>query len=156
MKYFLKGLNTVLKSIFLLTLILFYHTVNAQDFKISPSLNIIGKGYSTDEQVIAEGKFTNTSNQKKTYHWYRIKKQLPMGWLVTTCVPGKCYSAEKDTGIFTLDKGKTGILDQNFFPNNRSGAAEIELYVYEKNQKATAIKVVFSVVVEEKVGFKKD
>ena len=156
MKYFLKGLYIQLWAICLLTIILFCQTVNSQDFKISPSLYIIGKGEISDEQVIAEGKFTNTSNKKKTYQWYRIKKQLPLDWLVTTCVPGKCYSAEKDSGIFILDKGKTGILDQNFFPNNKSGSAVIEFYVYEKNKKATAVKVDFAVTVIEKGGLKKE
>lgn len=124
--------------------------VNAQNFIISPSLKIEVKGNSKEEQVIAAGKFTNNSKTKKTYQWYRIKKQLPSNWKVTTCVPGKCYSAEKDSGFFVLDKGKTGILDQNFFPGNSKGSGEIEFYVYEKNHKLESIKVIFSAEIDEK------
>ncbi len=138
------------RCILIIFLSLFCNLLHAQDFHIAPSLDIAAKGYCTDEQIIAEGKFTNTSHNKKTYQWYRLKNKLPTNWFVTTCVPGKCYSAEKDSGVFVLDKGKTGILDQNFFPSNSPGTAIIEFFVYEKNKRNTAVKVIFYVEAKEK------
>lgn len=128
---------------------LFRNESYAQDFQITPSLTISAKGLCSEEQVLGEAKFTNTSTQKKTYQWYRIKTKVPNNWKVSTCVPGKCYAADKDSGFFVLAAGKSGILDQNFFPQNTAGTAIIELYVYEKNQKYKAAKVIYKAEIVE-------
>ena len=115
---------------------------NAQNFKILPGLEINVKGKSSEEQIIGEAKFVNTSNSKKTYQWYRTKN-VPSGWIITTCVPGKCYSADKDSGYFVLEAGKEGILDQNFFPVAVSGQGSVEFFIFEKNKKDQVVKVVY-------------
>lgn len=141
-----------MKYLFTMIMIFFHLFKNesyAQDFQITPSLIITANGLSSDEQVMGEGKFTNTSTQKKTYQWYRIKNQVPKTWKISTCVPGKCYAADKDSGFFVLAAGKSGILDQNFFPQNTSGNAIIEFYVYEKNQKNKAVKVIYKAEIVE-------
>ncbi|TAH26289.1 MAG: hypothetical protein EAZ07_04415 [Cytophagales bacterium] len=132
-------------NIFLALLLLFFGFGNSfsQDFQILPDKVIYGKGTFKQEQIIGEAKFVNLSAEKKVYQWYRVKKNLPSSWKVTTCVPGKCYSADKESGTFTLEAGKSGILDQNFFPNNETGKAEIELWVYEKNNKSKAMKTLY-------------
>ena len=108
-----------------------YSFAISQTFKIEPDTLITVSGFTTNEDLIAVGKFTNTTQEKRTYKWTRINKNLPPAWLSTTCVPGFCYTAEIESGTFELLPGKNGILDQNFYINGIAGVAQTTLQLYD-------------------------
>ena len=108
-----------------------YPFVHCQTFKIEPDTLIRVTGNTNDDQLIGVGKFTNNTDEKRTYQWKRINKSLPQGWASTTCVPGFCYTAEIESGTFELLPGKNGILDQNFYINGIAGGAQTTLQLYD-------------------------
>lgn len=120
-----------------------YTFTDAQSFKITPGTLIEVSGKDTDEELIVVGKFYNTTNEKRTYKWYRTNKLIPQGWANTTCVPGYCYTANVEEGSFDLEAMKSGIFDQNFYMFGIAGTGEATVFVYDVLEPDKIAKVVF-------------
>ncbi len=134
-------MKKLLLAILFLPCISFY--IKAQSFKITPDTIIEAAGKVTDEQLIVVGKFSNITNEKRTYKWYRTKKLLPQGWANTTCVPGYCFTENVEEGSFDLGGMKSGIFDQNFYMFGIAGIAETAMFVYDILEPEKIAKVVF-------------
>jgi hypothetical protein len=104
--------------------------LHAQILKVVPSDSVYVFGKIQAEMIAAEARVINLSNKKQSFVWRRHKHQLPTLWKVSTCVPNKCYAADKEEGNFTLAAQSEGILDQNFFSQGHSGNAYTEIYIY--------------------------
>lgn len=134
---------------FLLVFALLPSITLAQDLVVTPSETIVISGNANDEQAIAAGQLINKSKSKKVYEWYRVKQNVPECWKITTCVPGKCFAADKNKGFFSLAPDEPGIFDQNFFPMKTAGNASVEVFVYEKGHKDNVLKVTFKANISE-------
>jgi diaminopimelate epimerase len=114
----------------------------SQNITINLSPQIVNANVSTDSfEVKAKGSFKNTASVTKKFVWKRTIVAITSGWQSIVCDSKGCSpsAANESTEQIELAPNASCNLEVNIRPNRISGAATIELKVYEVGNEANAV-----------------
>lgn len=86
-------------------------------------------------ETVAHSWLTNTSDQTKTFRWYRIVESITTGWESAICDMNACYSTTVDSTDentdLVLGPGDSTMIDVHIRPGGLEGDAHVKVRVKE-------------------------
>jgi hypothetical protein len=111
---------------------------------------VMTTGFSSDYEIIANSNLDNLSANDHTIVWRRVVNNLPNGWTSSVCDKNACWYYSTDSKTFLLPGSRGEKLDVNFYPNNNTGTATVELLAYVQGDSTnTVVRATYKATAEQ-------
>ncbi|MBL4655654.1 MAG: T9SS type A sorting domain-containing protein [Bacteroidia bacterium] len=146
-------MKRTIKTLFLITLIASVNVLIANTFSLTVHSN--GAAFNPDQDtiyrwggaqqfdIVAEMDMKNDSSITITYRWTKLKSSLG-SWEVAICDKNNCYLSSVTEKEFTLDAGKSGILNAHFYPDGVIGDGFLDLKIVNTDDTTDAATITYN------------
>lgn len=119
--------------------------VFSQDLEVLPNtVNTISITAPFEWDYPVHSTIHNSSGGPLNLRWKKIIISKTTDWVIQVCDKNLCYSASVDSAEFDLVAGDTGRMEIHFFPHDVSGAASVQIIVYEIGNPSNSVSAQYN------------
>lgn len=123
-------------TFFLAMLALISTTVIQAQISIDPSPVYVDDIPGTQFEAVGYSFAVNSTNETRSYTWYRDIVEMTEGWSSAVCDKNLCYQTTTGQASFTLMPLESGTMDVHVYPGGIEGAAIITILLVNNNDES--------------------